>query len=479
VKKQGRKYEVELDWYYISKESLARFFGALVIVAAAVVGVVYYVTHQGAPDEGKRAEKEIAAAEDLLDKGKALPGASKFKEEIDATTARIAAARTALESKRFTEAITAAVEAQSIARRINGPTAGDALIVDLDGRVEVQRANRSTWETAKNSMKLFEGDFIKTGANGSVELMAADGTLLKIKPESLLEIHKSGNRPGSEGGQSEVRLISGVVGASTGEGSNSVIKTDSATAKVESRSNVGIDVDSQKNVGVGVYKGGATIESTNGTKIVLTDLEKINVAAGGAVGPKTKIPQTPGPVKPDDNAVFDLARKEPITLKWGSVKEATRYHLQIARSRLFIPDSIIVDSSDRTSPEVTLEVNDEGSFFWRVAALGKANLASEWSPYRRFRLETAGTPRSGAKTTPPNLVVQRPLAIGDLVTVQGKTDPGSSVTVNGETAEVDGSGVFKKIITVPKEGINTIIVRAVDGAGNATVRRENVLIQIY
>jgi hypothetical protein len=68
---------------------------------------------------------------------------------------------------------------------------------------------------------------------------------------------------------------------------------------------------------------------------------------------------------------------------------------------------------------------------------------------------------------------------GTLVILTGKTEPGAALTVNGEPIDVDASGAFKKVISFHTEGVNVLSVRAVDGAGNETVRRETVMIDVY
>ena len=75
----------------------------------------------------------------------------------------------------------------------------------------------------------------------------------------------------------------------------------------------------------------------------------------------------------------------------------SRYRLQIARSRLFIPDSIVI-VDDRPRPEAVVTVTEEGAFYWRVATIGKGNVISEWSPTRRFKV-LAGGQRSPADPT--------------------------------------------------------------------------------
>jgi hypothetical protein len=331
-------------------------------------------------------------------------------------------------------------------------------------------------------MKLYEGDFLKTGANGLAEVMAVDGTFYRIKAETLFEVHRGKTLTGAGEGepkrQSEIKFIVGTVDVDTGEGSRSIVRTDAATADIGARSNVGVDVDPSKTTGISSYRGRVTLSTESGS-VTLGDRERVVAKLGaGGLGGKTRIPDAPRTIGPDDTAVFELGRAEPVTLRWSVVPAAARYRLQIARSRLFIPDSIIV-VDDRPRPEAVMTVTEEGSFYWRVATLGSSGIVSEWSPTRRFKVLRGGRTTGGPDTTPPELVLSRPQVNGTLVILTGRTEPGASLTVNGEPADVDSSGAFKKVISFHTEGVNVLSVRAVDGAGNETVRRETVMIDVY
>ncbi len=480
-KKDGRRFEVELDWYYVSKETLWRWLLLLLGAAILVSGGIYYLAGRGEDVEG-RARREIAAAEELLARGRMAPGAARSAEEIAAAAEMIESARASLAATRYPEALKEAVDARQLAQRIvsgGGTMRHDAAILEVGGRVEIQRASRATWEAARVGMKLYEGDFLKTGANGLAEVMAIDGTFYRIKPETLFEVHRSRTLSGAGGGepqrQSEIKFIVGTVDINTGEGSRSIVRTDAATADIGSRSNVGVDVDPDRTTGVSAYRGRVTLSTESGS-VTLGERERVVARAGaGGLGPKVKLPDPPRTLAPDDAAVYDLARRQPVTLKWTPVKGATRYRLQIARSRLFIPDSILL-VEDRPHPETTLEVQEEGAFYWRVATLGKGAIVSEWSPTRRFKVMRGGKPAGGPDNVPPDLVLSRPQVSGTLVILSGRTEPGAAVTVNGEPADVDASGAFKKVISMSREGVNVLTVRAADGAGNETVRRETVMI---
>lgn len=484
-KKSGRRFEVELDWYYISKDTLGRWLIVLVVLAAVALVGVWAFTHRGG-NVSRRASREIAAAEELLGKASALPEAPRLRDELAASAGKVAEARTDLKAGNPQEAVNAALEAQSIAKKLLAGLStgrGDATVLDLGGKVEVQRANRATWEAARTGLALYEGDFLKTASNGVADVMSTDGTMYRIRPETLFEVHRSSDGSSKQGTapkSSEIKFIVGTVDVNTGEGSRSIVRTDAVIADIAQRSSVGVEVDKARNTGVSTYRGSAELSTSSGAKVRLGERERAVAAAGGGIAAKSRLPETPSPIAPDDGMTLDRRRKAPVVLRWSSVREAGRYRLQIAQSRLFVPDSIVADISDRSKPEASVTVNDEGSFYWRVASLAKGSgLASEWSAPRRFKVVSGAKGAGPPDTVPPDLVLLRPQVNGTVVIVSGRTEPGATVTVNGEPADIAPSGNFKKIVSIAREGLNVVEVKAVDSAGNQTVRRENVIIQIF
>lgn len=476
-KQQGRKFEVELEYNYVTKETLAKWVAGFVVAAFALVGVLYWLAHRGNPD-AKRAPREVEKAEALENSARLGPNGERFPDEMGAARAKLDDARAKLAEGRFAASIEDAIKAQGAFQRIiegTAPRVGDATILDFSGKVEVQRRNNTSWEAARVGMKLFEGDFVKTGPNGAVELVGtSDGTLYKIKPESLFELHSSGRDTSK---RVQVNIVIGEVNLQTGEQSRSVVTTDKATADVSQSSNVAIGSDKERNTRGDVLKGQAVISVTRtGEKFTLGERESVTIGAGGA-GPRVRLPDAPGLLVPDDNATFDLRKVEPV-LKWSPVREAVRYKLQIARNRFFIPDSLVLNLSDRIHADATVQVTEEGTYFWRVATINKANVTSEWSPYRKFRMETtAASSTPGRLKRPPSLSVRPPSVFDNIVTIAGKTDAGAAVTVNGEAVTLDPTGEFKKVISLASEGTSVIEVKAVDAFGNEAIRKVQVFVQ--
>ena len=65
----------------------------------------------------------------------------------------------------------------------------------------------------------------------------------------------------------------------------------------------------------------------------------------------------------------------------------------------------------------------------------------------------------------------------NLFLVFGKTDPGCVVTVNSEPADLETDGSFKKTVTINREGSAILVVKAVDAAGNETVKQVRVFVE--
>jgi hypothetical protein len=303
--------------------------------------------------------------------------------------------------------------------------------------------------------------------------MFSDGTLYTIRPGSLFEVR----RPVSpDAGGSQVKMVSGTVNVYT-SGSVSTVSTDAATAAIDRSSRVALDVESGEKTQVTTYRGKTTV-STGKETVVLGEREKVVAGARSrAISAKVVVPDTPQLLLPADNRIYDLKTGDQIELKWGTVPNAARYRIQIARSRLFVPDLTDVDLDDRPGNTARVKVSREGSYFWRVASINADGNASDWSPVRRFRMLTE-PPRAGVGSTiPPKLTISAPQQMGNLFLIFGKTDPGAIVTVNAEPADVEPDGSFKKTITVEREGYNTLVIKSVDAAGNETVKPVRVFVE--
>jgi hypothetical protein len=386
-------------------------------------------------------------------------------------------AHNSMGDSRFEEAFRLAVESESYSRRVIGGLGadenGDASFIFVEGEVALQRAGRSTFESARQRQPLFDGDFIRTGHSGSAEIMFTDGTLFTIRPGSLFEVRRPS---ASDVSGSEVKMVSGAVNVYT-SASPSTIATNDATAAVDKDSHVSVDVAQGEKTEVTTYRGKTTV-STGLNTVVLEGRQRVVAAARtGVLSPRVTLPEAPMPVLPSDNRTFDVATGGDIELKWSRVPDAVRYRVQISRSRLFVPDANEVDLDDRTGLSTSIKVSREGSYFWRLAAINRGGVSSDWSAVRRFRMLEEPVRTGAGDTTPPELSVLPPQQMGNLFLIYGKTEKGAVVTVNAEPADVGADGSFKKTVTIERDGYAILVIKAVDAAGNETIRRMRVFVE--
>jgi hypothetical protein len=474
-RKPGQPVGTDIDWFVIPIQRIRQIGLVLLVLAiAAAIGWFLYTRSRRTPEE--KARGEIASASQLLTRATAASGSPRPGSYVAQARDALRTAQDAYASRRFEEAFRQAVESQSYSRRALGGAGteetGDASFISVEGDVSLQSAGRSTFEPARQRQALFDGDFVKTGRNGSAEIMFSDGTLYTLRPGSLFEVH----RPSlSESTGSQVKMVSGVINVYTA-GSTSKIATDAATADVDRDSRVALDVETGERTEVTSFRGKTTV-STGRQTVVLSDRERVSAGARtGDISAKTVLPEAPQPLLPADNRIYDLKTGDQIDLRWSAVPGAARYRLQISRSRLFVPDAIEVDLDNKTEIYAVVKVSREGAYFWRVATINREGVASDWSAVRRFKM-LAEPPRVGANSAPPPLTVSQPQQMGNLFLIFGKTDSNATVTVNGESADVESDGSFRKTITIDRDGYAMLIVKATDASGNETVKRIKVFVE--
>ena len=468
----------DLDWFVISIQKIRQWILILVLLLATA-GISYFVYSRTRLTPEQRAQSEITNARTLLARASTSGSATRPGSHIAQARDYLGRAETAFGGKTFEDAFRLAVESQSYSRRAlggaGGDETGDASLIFVEGDVSLQSAGRSTFDPARQRQALFDGDFIKTGRTGSAEIMFTDGTLYTIRPGSLFEVRRPTS---SESSGSQVKMVSGAISVYTAAGT-STIATDAATASVGRESRVNVDVEVGERTEVTTFRGRTTV-STGKETVQLSDRESVTAGAkSGTISAKVVLPDSPQPLLPADNRIYDLKTGDQVELKWSKVPEATRYRIQISRSRLFVPDATEVDLDDRTESQARVKVSREGSYFWRVAAINRQGVSSDWGLVRRFKMLTE-PPRSGiGDMSPPALAVSAPQQMGNLFLIFGRTEPGAIVTVNAEPADVENDGSFKKTITIDNEGYAMLVIKSVDAAGNETVRRVRVFVEAF
>ena len=78
---------------------------------------------------------------------------------------------------------------------------------------------------------------------------------------------------------------------------------------------------------------------------------------------------------------------------------------------------------------------------------------------------------------PPELVVEPVQQLGHLFIVQGRTEVGALLTINGAEVEVDGSGRFRRTVNVTQVGSSRLVICAMDSSGNKKQHVREVFVE--
>jgi hypothetical protein len=468
---------ITVDWVLIrinTVRKIAAVLGlGLVLVVAIAVGYMQLnpapnVRARRAIDRAQRSRQQVLAVDQVV----------RWKTEIGQAEEQLDRARTAYDEERWGEAQALAEGADSrfatMLGRATGESEGVGHFFTIDGRIQVQRTGKAEWENAHLRMPVFNGDFVKTGRDGSAEILFVDGSLYRIGPNSLLEIHhqmSSREPPGT------VRMVVGRINVYTAD-SPSTVTTDAAETEIRRESNVAVDVDeTDRETRVAAFKGSARVRNRAGEEVVVKDRELVAANADGSLSEKLRIPDPPQPVEPHNNAGFDLSHDRIIQLKWQRPSPTGAVHLQVSRSQRFLEDERDVDAPSLRRDDARLQAIAPGTYFWRVATVEEHDVRSEWSAVRRFRIYSPQRETLLQDRTPPELNVTPPQQLGHLFIVRGRTEVGAAVTINGEYVELDGEGNFSKTVELARDGWNDLIIAAVDPSGNRTERRERVFVE--
>ena len=471
---------IQIDWYLIKVTNIRRII-AIVITGAVAAGLVFLAYQRlNLPPEG-RARKAIEAAELAESKAESQVLPQNLRRELGQASTQLEIARESYLTESWTEAEAEADSARlrflALAGSGTRQLAGVGEFFSLEGRVQLQRAGQSEWDNAQPRTPVFNGDFVRTGRDGSAEILFADGSLYRISPNSLLEIQ---HRAETESSSATVKMRVGRIHVMT-SGSTSTVTTNTSETEIASDSRVAVDVDegSDGATRVAAFDGGARVRATDGSEVVLASRQQVEASGEGGLSSTRRIPDPPLLFSPQNNTSVDMKKQSVITLEWRGRADDQAIHLQVSRSRRFVGEAMEVESTDIRGDSARLRVVAAGTYFWRAALVGEKGVESEWSQVRRIRIYSSLQRAILADRTAPQLTLLPTQQLGAMFIIQGRTEAGAAVTVNGERAVTDADGHFRKTIEIPREGWNNIEVVAIDPAGNKTNRRERVFVEVY
>ncbi len=463
---------VEVDWVVIRVHTVRR----LLVVAAVIIvtaGLVAFAYSRLNPPPDVAARRKVGKARAAWEEVQAGEISETWAGDIAEGQAKLEEASGYYAEEKWPEAIAAANDAiERFKAPLGRGNAGVGSIETFEGRVTVQRAGMVEWKDAHKGMPVFNGDFVKCGRDGSAEILFRDSTVYRVLPGSLLQINHV-----EEADKSVGTIKFGRAKVITGSSSSTVI-TENTETDVDSDSDVVVKVnESDQQTVVRAIDGGARVKNSSGQEIALGKNEQVVGRVDGSLGEKSTIPSAPVPVTPANNRAFELDKQ--IELTWRSEEEnVAGVHLQISRASRFSENNLIINEPRFRKKTARLKGRTTGLYYWRIATVDRESVTSEWSPPRCFRVEAKAQNVPGLKDTKaPMLIVEPEQQHGHVFIVEGLTDVGARVTVNGEPVELDGEGRFRRTVNVTTVGKSKLIILATDSYGNTKRVSREVLVE--
>lgn len=341
------------------------------------------------------------------------------------------------------------------------PAPAIARLTASTGVVKVKLRGVIDWVPAAQNLGLGEGDLVRTDPRAVAEITFLGGLVLKVSPDSLLQIEpapslKSGRLAFSADSRRARKPAGLEMPAFTWEESGD--RTQPPSGEVDLETSGGGRFDQ--------HSGAGRVTTAAGDMVDLKSNERLRVDDRGRPGAKLPLPARPRLLAPAAQAVLSYVDPAQATtvLVWASVSGAASYHVMVDHGGWFTEP--LLDRSDVTGTSLELRGLAPGKYYWRVRAVGVNRTQGGFSEFARFTVP-------GAVPGPP-LVVESLEVRKNVVQISGRTEPGATVTVNDQRIDVREDGSFAEFVTLPRLGEQTIVVRAQGARGSVTTREQRV-----
>jgi hypothetical protein len=330
-------------------------------------------------------------------------------------------------------------------------------------------------------MVLKKSDLVRTGSGAAAEITFFDGTVVHVRPDSLITIEETSEDPSTKQRKVAWHISSGEVQFNTSRknvpGSSTEVSTPTVKAIAGEETNGGVKVADSGEAEVKVYKGSAQALTKTEQRIDLAPNQGLKVDAQGKAGPKQNLPDAPLLLAPPHQAEISYIDPTRATtlLAWKAVPGALGYHVMLDYSPYF--NRPLVDRRGIKDSSVELRGLDMGKYYWRVAAVDREDAEGAFSDFARFTV--AKPQQAQGDGPPPPLVIDSLDVRTNILQVKGRTEPGGSVTVNGQRVDVQGDGTFNEFITLEKPGRQTIVIRATGLNGGVNEQKRPVVVAAF
>jgi hypothetical protein len=347
-----------------------------------------------------------------------------------------------------------------------------AKFVNLDGKVQVKKADSVQWVDADFHTTLDKGDLVQTGSEGVARITFGDGSFYVVKSDTLITVEEN-SMPSNKPTSVAVRISTGSVDLATpnwaSPDSKATVSVEDSTAQLHSNSRAAVKADPDKKETEIVMSRGSAEVDRGPEKIELTQWQKATLPVGGPIT-KSDVLAPPDLTEPLNLApiIGDNPKTTSIHFEWKPVQDAVSYTLRISTTTMFTK---AVKSATVTGTSVEINGLDGGDYFWNVSATDAKKRSSEVSETFKFTLVAQG------KTQEMMLEIDSTQLHGRVAEIIGRTESGAALIINGQPVpNIGADGGFRYFTDPLTPGEHTIVVIGQNRRGGTAKKQESIVV---
>lgn len=268
--------------------------------------------------------------------------------------------------------------------RLMRSTPASATVLSVIGRVESGGAGNTAASALKVGQTLAEGTPVDTGADGHVSIRLVDGTLLRLRPDSRLQLRESRELRDAGAVRSGARLSRGriEIEAAPAKPGRAGFNIDTPHGVLGVRgTEFRVAVDEAAGFTRGEVLGG--VVAFSGTNVSNAAATAVSGGFGSLIGPAGVTAPARLLPAPQTAALPKLQERLLMRFPLAAIEGAARYRGQVSRNEQF--DLVVADLTSST-PELRFADLPDGDYVLRVRAVDAQGLEGRDADHR-FRLK--------------------------------------------------------------------------------------------
>jgi hypothetical protein len=345
-----------------------------------------------------------------------------------------------------------------------------ARFVNLDGKVEIKKANSVIWGIADYRSTLDKGDLVRTGPDGAARITFVDGTTYTVKNDSFVTLEEN-SIDRDRATSVAVHISTGAVDLATGtwESPNSKAEVSFANARASLHENSRAAVRSDANNNQITVSAGSANMQVGEEHMEIGKWEQVTFASGGPVT-RTNVLAPPELTEPVNlqPLISPDPKHTPMHFAWSEVPEAVDYQLRVSTNSMF---TRLVATKIVSGLNLEIAGLDPGDYFWSVTAIDKNKRESAPSEPFKFTLVAQD------KAQEMRLEVDSTELHGNVAELIGRTEPNAALIIDGETvAGIQSDGRFRYFTQPLGRGSHEIVITGQNRRGGTAIKRVPIVI---